>query len=135
MDEQFDWVEARSKCTLAKAFQRLRLGVQSDVKARNSLRGETPYYEFSVISEKANDFMVLLSGNTVEHHTVAFGIAGNEIIAVSNGNQESWNVSVTLDDDAQCRLKTKNGKELTFWQFRRLTLEKLFFQTVPREIF
>jgi len=134
-NESFNWVEERSKCSLAKVFQQLRAEIQSDVEDRNSIRGETPYYEFSVISAKPQEFTVFLSGNAVNQHVVAFGTVGNEIVAVGNGNQEISRVSLTLNNDGQCRLKTPKGEELEFWQFRRLALEKLFFQSVPREVF
>jgi len=134
-NEPFDWVEARSKCTLAKVFQQLRAEVKTDVEKRNSMRGDQPFYEFSMASSQSDDFTVILSRNGVTHRIVTFGMVGNEIVVADQGNTELARVSLTLNNNAQCRLKTKKDEELEFWQFRRLTLEKLFFQSIPHEGF
>jgi hypothetical protein len=52
---KFDWVTARSSCSLPNVFKELRLQVKEDVKTRNALRPNNSPYEFSVV-ENSGDF-------------------------------------------------------------------------------
>jgi len=36
---------------------------------------------------------------------------------------------MALNDDGECRLRVKT-KQVEFWQFRRMALESLFFESV-----
>ena len=65
---KFDWVTARSSCSLPKVFQELRLQAEGDVKTRNGLRPNNSPYEFSV-KDNVNEFTVLLEAK-VEAQTL-----------------------------------------------------------------
>ena len=60
---KFDWVTARSLCSLPKVFKELRSQVEEDVKTRNALRPNNSPYEFS-IADSGDGFTVLLKPKT-----------------------------------------------------------------------
>src|ERR1700690_3733519 len=66
---KFDWVTARSSCSLPKVFKTLRLQVEEDVKSRNALRPNNSPYEFS-IAENAGDFTVTLQAKEVRQSVI-----------------------------------------------------------------
>ena len=78
---KFDWVTARSACSLPKVFQELRLQVEGDVKTRNGLRPNNSPYEFSV-KDNVTEFTVLLEakveGKNV-HRSVIFSLTEHAI--------------------------------------------------------
>jgi hypothetical protein len=78
---KFDWITARSSCSLPNVFKALRLQVIEDVKARNALRPSNSSYEFSVVEHGA-DFAVLLEAKDVQR-SVMFSLAEH---AISEGD-------------------------------------------------
>jgi hypothetical protein len=75
---KFDWVAARSSCSLPNVFKELRLQVKEDVKTRNALRPNNSPYEFSVV-ENSDDFTVLLEAKDA-HRSVIFSLAEHAIV-------------------------------------------------------
>ena len=122
-----DWVKAYAGCLISKAFERLKTEIERDVKARNDQRGSAPYYVFSLVIGEQGSFMVTLSGNAIQQ-TVTFRQSENFIAAEDSDGRLICKAAPTLSEDGQCRL-TIEGKEREFWQFRRLALENLFFDS------
>jgi hypothetical protein len=133
MNENFDWVNARCECSLAVVFQQLKMQIDADVEQRNLKRSPTPYYAFSVTST-ISSITVMLNGNGIQPHLILLKLGDKNIAVYDDNNQLMFEASLTLSDDGQCRLKIKD-QEKEFWQFRRMALEKLFFESVPREEF
>ena len=130
---EFNWVDARAACSLARVFQRLRLEIEADVEVRNSKRSANPYYAFSV-EATSGSILVKFNGKAIPSSSVMLKL-GEKAISVHDGhNQLLIEATLTLSDAGQCRLKV-NDQEKEFWQFRRMALEKLFFESVPREEF
>lgn len=125
----FNWVEAFASCSLSTVFHRLRLEIEADVEARNKLRGERPFYSFAIGSNQGNVFSVVLSGNGLTSRWVDFRLTEKSIRVSDESGNCTLEVTLTLNDDGQCRLKTKD-RQYEFWQFRRLALEHLFFEIV-----
>lgn len=79
---KFDWVTARSSCSLPKVFQELRLQAEGDVKTRNALRPNNSPYEFSV-KDNVNEFTVLLEakvGGKDVHRSIIFSLTEHAIL-------------------------------------------------------
>lgn len=122
---KFDWVTARSLCSLPNVFKELRLQVEEDVKTRNALRPNNSPYEFSV-AENGDDFTVLLEAKDV-HRSVIFSLAEHAILVRDYKGKEMFEVTLTFNDEGECRLSVK-GKEYDLWQVRRMALEELLFR-------
>jgi hypothetical protein len=123
--ETFDWVTARSQCSLPKVFYTLRTQVEQDVKQRNSLRPETAPYEFKV-TEDIDNFRVLLESESVSD-SVTFSLNEHSII-VSDGNRNQiLELTVIFGNDGKCKLYA-DAEEREFWQVRRTALEGLMFR-------
>ena len=57
----FEWVKARAECSPAKAFQRLKLGVEHDVEARNAILPSDALHKFETVPEEGS-ITVLIDG-------------------------------------------------------------------------
>lgn len=122
---KFDWVTARSLCSLPNVFRQLRLQVEEDVKTRNALRPNNSPYEFAV-AENGDEFTVLLEAKDA-HRSVIFSLADHAIIVRDYKGKEMFGVTLTFNDQGDCRL-TVEEKERDLWQVRRMALEGLLFQ-------
>jgi hypothetical protein len=121
---KFDWVTARSACSLPKVFKELRLQVEEDVKTRNALRPDNSPYEFSV-AENGPDFTAILEAKDV-HKSVTFSLAEHAILVRNNRGDQMFEVTLTFNDEGECRLNVgKDQRDL--WQVRRMALEELLF--------
>ena len=126
-DAKFDWVAARSACTLPKVFRQLMAEVEEDVKERNALRPDNSPYEFS-IEEKGPQFSVILQAADFRR-AITFCFEDHAITVVDASGNQMFEVTVLFTDDGKCRLKAKEeNREL--WQVRRMALEDLLFRTV-----
>lgn len=122
---KFDWVTARSSCSLPKVFKDLRLQVGEDVKTRNALRPDNSPYEFSV-GEDGGNFSVLLTAKDVRR-SVIFSLAEHAILVGDDNGNQMFEVTLTFNGDGECRLNV-NAKEQDLWQVRRMALEELLFR-------
>jgi hypothetical protein len=130
LSSDFDWVAARSRCSLAVVFQQIASEVEEDVRKRNAKCPKDCGYEFSVIGPSASAFTVLLTGDRVDRKLVKFNQTSKGITVHKDGSlKPSIEASLTLNNDGECRLKIGTG-EYDFWQFRRMALEELFFEAV-----
>ena len=121
----FDWVTERSSCTLPKVFNALRLEVEDDVKARNSLRPNPAAYEFLVTND-TGEFAVLLKAKELQK-SVSFRLADNAILVRDDQGKPMFEVTLAFDDAGKCRLNV-NSQEREFWQVRRMALEELMYR-------
>jgi hypothetical protein len=129
---KFDWVTARSSCSLANAFKTLRLQVEEDVKTRNGLRPANSPYEFS-ITDSNGGFAVVLKGKDLEandvQRSVIFTQAEHAIQVRDAIGSPMFEVTLTFDEAGACRLNV-NGQSRDFWQVRRMALEELLFPSL-----
>jgi hypothetical protein len=129
---KFDWVTARSSCSLANVFKTLRLQVEEDVKTRNNLRPANSPYEFSV-ADSNGGFAVVLKGKDLKgkdvQRSVVFTLAEHAISVRDGIGTPMFDVTVTFDEAGTCKLNI-NGESRNFWQVRRMALEELLFPTL-----
>jgi hypothetical protein len=124
---KFDWVTARSSCSLPKVFHALRLQVEQDVKTRNELRPNSSAYEFS-LTEYTAAFTVQLQAQGVQK-SVVFTLAEHAISVRDGIDTQMFEVTGTFDDNGECKLMI-NGEKRDFWQVRRMALEDLMFRSL-----
>ena len=120
-----DWVTQRSSCSLPKVYKDLRLQVEEDVKTRNALRPNNSPYEFSVV-ENGDGFTVVLEAKDMRR-SVIFNLADHAIFVRDGDGKPMFNVTVTFNDEGECRLNVKE-KDRDLWQVRRMALEELLFR-------
>ena len=121
---KFDWVTARSSCSLPKVFKELRLQVEEDVKTRNALRPDNSPYEFTV-AENGADFSVILEAKDA-HRSVTFSLAERAISVRDNKGNQMFEVTLNFSDKGECILNVSKD-ERDLWQVRRMALEELLF--------
>jgi hypothetical protein len=127
--ENFDWVRARAACSLFQFFEKLKLQIEEDVKARNAISPQQPQYKFSIVNAGNNGFSVLIEGTSEWnriHDSVRFTISNDKISVFTIGGL-MFDATVTLCDDGECRARI-GGQEYDSWQLRKKALEELFFK-------
>lgn len=125
MSPDFDWVKARSDCSLPGVFKQLQRGVQNDVEEAKKLLSSSSAISLTVES-RTGRFSVVRSENGSIPDTVDFALNGDKIVVQSDEGKILAVVTLTLDNSGRCKLSV-GGAELEQWQFRRMVLEKLFF--------
>jgi hypothetical protein len=121
---EFDWVTARSSCSLPKVFKELRLRVEEDVKTRNALRPDNSPYEFSV-EENGPEFTILLEAKDVRR-SVTLSLTEHAISVRDDKGNQMFDVTLTFNDGGECKLNVAKD-ERNLWQVRRMALEELLF--------
>jgi hypothetical protein len=122
----FDWVTARSECSVATVFGSLAAGVQSDVEtmeritrtARQPLRFE--------YSREGTRIVVSRSGNPP---TFVYFVLDNSEIRVEVKDEVRLRALPGLTAAGECLVRI-GDKDLHLWQFRKMALEGLFFGTI-----
>jgi hypothetical protein len=127
----FDWVTARSKCSIVSMFEELRTLAKQNVEARNAnpTGDDGPgRFEFSDIDgERA---FKIFDRRSSERRAVEFW-ADRESILIAISPDVENRATLALDDQGECKFKL-GAKQLDPWQLMRHALEDLFFG--PTEI-
>lgn len=123
---EFDWVQARSDCTLEKEFARMAEAVQSDLARHNRLNpGLSQCQSFCTCGD--DKFYVERSGV----HRVIFEMERGRIRigrwTLKGEHTPLMALQVRLDDDGHCILIDEDQKAWKSWQVRRMALEETFF--------
>jgi hypothetical protein len=127
--EQFDWVHARSKCSLASVFKELEQGVREDIDIAQSLVPPKNELRFSVVKAVGSRFSATRVDDPFTSslgRSVDFAYSKDRITVYNEKDEMLFAATLTLNNKGKCRLVV-NNKELTQWEFRRMALEKLFF--------
>ena len=123
---EFDWVAARSACTLDKEFARLSSAVQDDLERHDALNpGLAQCQRFKPCGE--DKFYVERPGV----HRIIFEKERGRIRigrwAHAGEHTPLMALRVRLDDDGECILVDEDQKTWKPWQVRRKALEETFF--------
>ncbi|MGB8063966.1 MAG: hypothetical protein WCF26_18880 [Candidatus Sulfotelmatobacter sp.] len=126
--EQFDWVHARSECSLPHVFKELEQGVRTDIEAAEALMPERYPLHFSVAQVNSSRFSAVRVDDPMAglSRSINFVRTKDSIEVHDDRDQVLHSASLGLNNEGKCRLFV-NDKELTQWQFRKMALEKLFF--------
>lgn len=136
-DMDFDWVTARAKCSPETVLRALEVQVEADTKKRNSLRIpiELQYGVEFFFNRVSSAFTVTAMQTLGGSNRTGMAIFG----ATSEGVQVSYRDithsdligKLTLDNNGECRLRVDGFADpLSFWQFRKIALEPIFFDCV-----
>ena len=123
---EFDWVRARSDCTLDTVFERLAEAVREDLEKHAALNpGLAQCQKF----EACGDEKFFVERTRV--HRVVFEKTQRCIQIgkwlVDGKHVPLMKLTVRLNDEGHCVLVDKERGELQPWQVRRKALEETFF--------
>ena len=122
----FDWVQARSDCTLEKEFDRLFEAVKGDLERHGSIN---PGLSQCQKSERCRDGSFYVERPGV--HRVVFTKDRERIQIVRwsymGDPTPLLSLTVEMDDDGECVLIDEGGTALKPWQVRRKALEDTLF--------
>lgn len=124
---KFDWIAARSACSLPKVYRDLMLGAEGDIKARNAERPDNAPYEFSIV-EQGNTFAAILEAKDFRR-SVTFQLEDHAILVLDNSGNQMFEVTLVFTEEGKCRMKAKEENREA-WQIRRMALEDLMFRTI-----
>ncbi len=136
-DPTFDWVTARANCSASEVYRDFVLQIKRDVGIRNgALSGKERRHEVNfnfnggykptsiiVVAQAGSQYLA----ETRLAHAIFTKIA--EGISVEYADGKTLVGLLTLSQDGECRLKV-DGVEYSFWQFRKLALEPIFFDAI-----
>ncbi|MDG7001406.1 MAG: hypothetical protein JRN15_20100 [Nitrososphaerota archaeon] len=125
-----NWVKLRHECSPFKIFVELQTGIEKDLEARKGLLKTTDPVKFT-LEARDNFFTVTreFTDNLADVHSmwVQFAWDKTGITVKINGAKNLQKATLTLTDDAECKLKLEGGEELSCLQFRKRFLEDIFF--------
>jgi hypothetical protein len=122
---EFDWVSARSACSLVAIFEQLKMQLQEDVAKRQALREEMAHYGFRIVG-KDRRWAVVVEGTGI-YDSVLFILTDSGIEVTDKDGRLRFKATPTLSDDGECRLKV-GDQERELWHVRKMALEELFFR-------
>lgn len=129
LSQNLDWVTVRASCTVECVFQELREEIKSDITTRNKLLTglqKEDSISFHLKPDSENSFAVVRNGLNIVSRTT-FKCERSAIQAFNGAGVQIIEARLTLNDQGECRLVV-DGCELTRWQFRKRTLQSLFFE-------
>jgi hypothetical protein len=121
MEPYFNWVKARSACSLKSVFLLLAEIVDSDVKAANELPEGR---RFSL--ERQDRKLIVIRESRESPAAIVFELSATEI-RVREAEKTLFVARPSLERDGKCRLEV-DGDPLELWQVSRKALEELFFE-------
>jgi hypothetical protein len=123
-----NWVKLRHECSPLEMFLKLKDGVREDIETREKLIRDQDKgtVAFSMMPLNGRGFTVLREGHLISDW-VEFTWDAAGISVRNKEDKVVQKATLTLTDDGECKLKLATGEELTCWQFRKRTLENLFF--------
>jgi hypothetical protein len=126
--QDFDWVAARHTCSPFSVYKTLEEQVKSDIARRNKQQHDVNFR----VDTSADRFIVFREASRLSAcPSASVQFRWNQAgIDVWNDSEVFLEGALTVNDEAECRIKVK-GVELTFWQFRRRALEDLLFNYKP----
>jgi len=126
----FDWVKARSSCSVKAVFDVLSQVIASDVKSANDLN--RPGVSFALTNPSEEMVMVARTSDATgaaESASVLFERRANEIVATApHRGKTLFYAKPILNGTGECLLQIEGDHELKHpWQVSRRALDDLFF--------
>lgn len=123
----FNWVVARSRCSLEGVFAILAEALDDDVKAVNALPGRAITFRLTVQPRK----LIVARDDS---RNIVFELSSTEIVVRhglstpfgSGTPKPLFSARPHLGEDGECMLEV-DGRPLELWQVQRKALEDLFF--------
>lgn len=121
MDE-FNWVKARSECSLNRAFEILGEVVKTDVEIANGLRRGAKFQ----VTYKHKKIIVTREENDDEVSSVVFELSPTAISAREGKREPMFSAKPRLSEMGDCLFEI-DGQLYKLWQICQKALEDLFF--------
>ena len=123
----WDWVTARSQCSIEAYFERLHSGANKNVQTRKEMRIELQDVGPVDLSQRVPGIFSVMRGLGLgAYAAVRFRLDGDRIVVEGQGVDVKFEGRLTLTDAGECRLMV-GAQELDEWQVLRRALEPLFF--------
>jgi hypothetical protein len=124
----FDWIAARSLCSIQRMFEELKTEIRQDAEKINARANENIPSRLFRITERAKFLKVYEEDAFADYPPAVAFILSGEVIHVQDGeNKEMFDITIGLNDCGDCQFVV-SGKERDSWQVRRQALEGLFFR-------
>ena len=115
-------------CSVAKAFESLRVSGRERILNLRKSFAETlkqTSFSFRIFFGENKAFTVYKNRRWGAQAGSGFVLEDDHIKVETE--REHLRATVTLGDDQKCKMQLVGGAPMEFWQFRRRTLEDLFF--------
>ena len=130
-DSDFDWITAREECSLFSEFTMLENNAKESTKIRNGLSGGRPEFVFSNRLINHSFSVIRPRRYETEEQTVVFHLENDHILVQSNNTEpqagEPLKLTLTLNDDGECRYRVNGKGEFRRWHVLMRSLEHIFF--------
>ena len=130
-DQDFDWVEARHKCSVAVEFERFKTKVREATEQREGLllRSSESHFSFKEMDPKT--FRTVYNNGDGEVKSVDFILdLPSQRISVKGSNFQG-HMTLVLGDDGECKYLLDGKGPFKRWQVLRQVLEHFFFNSLP----
>ena len=128
-DHEFNWVKARSECVLPLEFERLKDSVKNSIQEIQEPRN------FDICEISTRELWVYRTPNRDDSKDgVLFVLRMDEpkredhISVINYLRDTSFEITLTLNDNGQCRYRMDGEGEHLRWQIVRRALEPFFFR-------
>ena len=126
----FDWVTERVKCSTYSAFKELERLAKANTEKREASLTERDRQMVSFRFESSSQWFSVIAENLTRQ--VEFRLRGDQIEIDGDGIKVNLRVTLTLNNEGDCRLRVNGEGENQPWQVLRLALEDLFFDIRSR---
>ena len=139
-EHDFDWVTARHRCSLPGEFERLKCAIGENCAARRKCLAADEQTQFNVEGGDSDNFSVTrkqTSGGLGGVHRVRFYLRLDHICIVETRNEQErrrFAVTLTLNDEGECRFLIDGEGEYLRWQVARRALCPLFFPDTSKRV-
>ena len=123
-----DGVEALQQCSEIPEFLTLRKIAQQNTKNRQKHLGEDSPVSFKFENKGQRQFLIYRNTPLAG---VVFNLENDHISVQDLEEKEMFMLTLTMNDDGECRFKIDGNGEFKRWQVMRKALEELFFPTQP----
>ena len=125
-DEYFDWVSARKECSLHYKFEELKIQAKNNAEKAGFKFGSNG--DFFVLSRDGYE------SDPARSVTFNLELVKDRVLVSSNpASFASFEITLTLDDDGECRYRINGQGKYKCWQVLHRTLEGIFFDPLPPE--
>jgi hypothetical protein len=120
----FDWITARSGCSLVQMFLKLKRDLQEDLLIAKPLFRESG--RIFNLNENATSLTVFEEAIPPRGISFELNDSTSAILVKDLKGTQKFAIAITLNEEREC-VFVVDGEELESWQVRRKALESLFF--------
>ena len=126
-DSDFNWVKARHECSIEFEFECLRRDIEASQDVRMRQLGEEREAEIIVKSKPDLISVQLRNGRGGIAPCVVFHLERGKIVVRPLGSAAPFELTLTLNNEGECRFRIDGEGEHRRWQVLRRALEELLF--------